>query len=103
MNDVESGLWAAAVALYGVGDIVTTDYGLKSDAIHEGNPVAATILGIGGTPGMVLTKVVVLYVAFWAYSNAPEEHRVGIPLGLALLGGAIVLNNYQVVQAAQDE
>lgn len=101
MNQQDEALWAAAGLLFGVGDIVTTNIGLQQDDVHEGNPVAAGVLGLGGTPAMVATKLVVFCAAFWGYRAAPEEYRMGVPLGLALLGAFIVAHNYRVIQASE--
>lgn len=98
----EARLWGYAVATYGFGDVVTTAYGMELDAVNEAHPVSDEILGAAGVEGMVATKALVLFVAYAAYKAAPAEHRVGIPIGLALLGTAVVANNTAVIGQALD-
>lgn len=94
-------LWGSAIALYGVGDIVTTLMGLQTAGVNEAHPVSASILGAYGPAGMVATKAVVIGVAMWASKNVvPREWAVGVPVGLSALGALIVMNNLSVLARA---
>ena len=101
MNVEQEHLWGAAVATFGVGDILTTHYGLTLDGVNEDNPVAEAFLDAGGTEAMVTVKVVVFLAAFVAYHNVPEEYADGIPLGLALLGAWVVWHNTAIISEAK--
>jgi len=95
-------LWGAAVTTFGVGDVLTTYYGLQQEGVHESHPLSEFVLGSGGAAGMVAMKLVVFAVALYAARNvAPEEWAVGIPIGLTLLGTVVVANNLSVMEAAQ--
>lgn len=98
--DPSTALWATALLSFGVGDVATTHVGLKQSGIHEGNPAARGVLDAGGTPAMIVVKVAVFLAAYAAYNQAPEDHRIGIPMGLALLGVAVVYHNLATIQEA---
>lgn len=93
--------WAAAIAFYGVGDVVTTHQGLQEAGVYEAHPIADRVLEGAGTEGMIAVKIGVFLIAWAAYNRVPEPHRVGIPLGLALLGLVIVANNINVIAQAR--
>lgn len=99
MNDEQ--VWAAAVGLFGVGDVLTTRRGLQVAGVEEVHPLSQVVLDVAGPAGMVAVKVVVLAAFYGIYLRAPSEWRVGVPLGLALLGSLIVLNNMAVITDAQ--
>lgn len=95
-------LWASSVALFGVGDAVTTAAGLRESTITEGNPISKRVLEEGGTAAMIGWKALVLGGFFAASRHAPPEWRVGIPLGLTLLGGGVTaFNTAQIIRARQ--
>lgn len=98
----EARLWGYALATYGLGDVATTKYGMELRGVNEAHPVSAGILDSSGFEGMVATKAAVLFAAYLVYRAAPPEHRVGIPIGLGLLGTAIVANNTAVISQALD-
>jgi len=100
MNRAQTALWYAAVATFGFGDIVTTANGLEARGVHEAHPLSASILADGGPPAMIAVKVGVLAAAFVAYQAAPDEYADGIPIGLVLVGVAIVAHNVNVLDAA---
>lgn len=84
-------LWAAALALYVVGDSVTTAAGLDA-GLTEGNPAARDILAESGLEGMVATKLTIVAAAYGSYLllrhvDRPRDARA-VPLALVLLGTA---------------
>lgn len=94
-------LWGAAAATFGLGDIVTTHYGLQQAGVEEAHPLSDLVLGVGGTPAMIAVKVVVFAVALYAAGNVvPRDWAVGIPVGLLMLGTVIVANNVNVLARA---
>lgn len=103
MNDTELSMWYAAVATFGVGDILTTRAGLQLANVQENHPVSQEVLGVGGTEGMVAVKVALFLGAYLAWRHSPEEYRIGIPLGLALLGTLVVTNNAAVIDQASED
>jgi len=82
----QSTLWLVALLLYGLGDLVTTVVGVAQPGIGEIGPVAGPVLDAYGTSGLVLLKSGTLAASYavWRFLGAP--HRVGIPLGLAVVG-----------------
>jgi len=98
--DPEVALWVGALLLFGIGDVATTQAGLQLSDVEERHPLSEAVLGMGGSEGMVAVKAGVFAVAWAAYNRSPEEYRMGIPLGLVLLGAFIVANNLLVIQEA---
>jgi uncharacterized membrane protein len=93
-------MWAVAVLTFGAGDVATTHLGLQQEGVEEAHPLSEEVLGVGGSAGMVVVKVAAFMAAYAAYNRVDEDYRVGIPLGLALLGSFIVVNNLAVIQEA---
>ena len=69
--------WLVAILLYGVGDYVTT---LLSD---QPGPVGFALLKGGA--------LVVCFLGFLSISASPIA--VGVPVGIALLGGVVTVSN----------
>lgn len=88
----DTALWAGAVALFGIGDVVTTTVGLSAGAA-EANPAILATLGATGLVGMVAAKSVAFGLFAAGYYAVPTEYRTGIPLGLVLLGLSVVVWN----------
>lgn len=83
-------LWLLAVALFGVGDVVTTTVGLGLAGVREIGPLTAILLDQYGLWSMLVTKSLVLGGFYLLWRHSPREYRVGVPLGLALLGAVVV-------------
>lgn len=93
-------LWLLAVLTFGLGDILTTIVGLQMNIIVEASPVAAQIIGANGLGFIYVVKLAtfVMFYLLWRFSPAP--HRIGIPLGLGLLGVVVTTWNLSVIVAA---
>ena len=101
MND--SHLWGLAVATYGIGDLVTTGFGLGVPGVVESHPVSEKVIDNAGMPGMVGVKIVTLSGFGAMYSMTPEEYRSGVPIGLGLLGTFIVALNGMTIATAMNQ
>jgi hypothetical protein len=93
-------LWTLAVAFYGVGDLVTTLFGLYGDRATEAGVVAAALVEGYGIPAVIPLKVGSLLLFYLLWRAAPRPHAVGVPLGLAALGGALTAWNAFVLFGA---
>ena len=89
----------AAVALFGVGDLATTIHGLSQPGGVERNPVGVLALGLGGYAGLVVVKAAVMAATAAVTTLFPDPARQGIPMGLALIGGLIIVWSAGVVFA----
>lgn len=89
-------LWAAALATFVAGDAATTHVGVALGA-SEAHPLSDVVLSLGGTPAMLLVKLAAVAGLYCLYRASPRDWRVGVPLGLALLGSAVVGWNAAVV------
>lgn len=89
-------LWVTAVVAFGIGDVVTTTVGLSMVGVHEAGPLTSVLIDRHGLFGMIAVKTAVLGVFYACWTVLPEQKRVGIPLGLALLGLGVVWWNLLV-------
>lgn len=101
MDETENKLWMGAMALFGAGDVATTAYGLQQSGVVEAHPVSAEILASGGVEGMIATKALFFTGASLLYAVSPEEHRVGVPLGLTVMGAGITIANTVTIAKAK--
>jgi hypothetical protein len=85
--------------LYGPGDLATTWAGLRVGA-SERHPTAAQAIADAGPWVLVPWTIAALGLFAAAYvALEGRRERVGIPIGLALVGAAIVANNLAVIAA----
>lgn len=89
-------LWLSAIALFALGDAVTTHYGLLWGA-YEANSAVVSVVERAGVAGILAIKAVVCGGAYAAYRLLPSRHAVGIPMGLSLLGSAVVTWNLAIL------
>ena len=94
-------LWLLAVLTFGVGDLVTTGYGL-SVGLAESHPAFAMfndipVMGAIAVFTGVKAVVILLFAGGW-YSIRTRDYAQGIPFGLSLLGTAITMwNSYLIL------
>lgn len=96
----ETRLWGMAVAFFGVGDVVTTAVGLRTAGVYEAGIVTGILLEQYGLFSMLAVKIALLAVFFLLWRSTARPHRVGVPLGLTLLGVVVVWWNLSVQVAA---
>lgn len=89
-------LWMTAVVAFGVGDVVTTTIGLSMAGVHEAGPLTSVFIEQHGLSAMIAVKTTVLGVFYGCWKVMSREYRVGIPLGLTLLGLVVVWWNLMV-------
>lgn len=94
---LETALWVVAVALFGVGDLVTTTV-----LIHVGGAEAHPLLRyafmyLPATVGLAFAVGAQLVVAYIVYARLEHPARVLIPLWLALYGAVVVAWNWAYV------
>lgn len=90
---LERGLWIAAIALFGVGDLVTTVYFIVEFGAVETHPVGGPAIDALGFWALVPLKAIAFAVCYGLYRLAPREYAVGVPIGLILLGGYLSVWN----------
>jgi len=92
-SSVHSTLWALAVLLFGIADVVSTVYLLATSALVEGNPVLATAIDAAGIWILVPVKILGLGAFYGLYRVTPRKWRSGVPIGLVLVGGFVSVWN----------
>ncbi|MES3517499.1 MAG: hypothetical protein PPP58_07530 [Natronomonas sp.] len=92
-----STLWGLTLVFFVAGDLFTTLVGLRFVPIVEAGPVAARLLTTTGVWLLVPLKLgtVAFTVVMWWI--IPRPYNVGIPLGLAALGGLVTAWNGFVI------
>ncbi|APX98743.1 hypothetical protein BB347_18735 (plasmid) [Natronorubrum daqingense] len=82
-------MWIFAVALFGTGDLATTIVFIEIGAGVEGNPIVAPVVESVGTWILVPWKFAAIGVFYLGYRVVPKQIRIGIPIGLTLVGAAL--------------
>ena len=93
-------LWTTAVAFFGVGDLVTTAVGLGFAGVVEAGPVVGPVVDQYGIAGIGLVKLLVLAGSYGLWRAVPAPHRLGIPLGIAVVGVGVTGWNIAVIAVA---
>lgn len=100
LQRLQPALWVVVIACFGAGDMVTTAAGLRLAGVVEAGPVAGSILDRYGIAGMFGLKLLTVAGGYALWRVVPAPHRVGVPLGLALVGVAVTAWNLAVVSIA---
>ncbi|WP_254840785.1 DUF5658 family protein [Natronomonas marina] len=90
-------LWIFAVLLYGVGDTVTTLWGLSTGGIAETGPVVAPFLETYGRYALVAVKLVVFVGFYLVWRLLRSPGRAAVPAALAVVGAAVSTWNLLVI------
>ena len=93
-------LWATAVAFFGVGDLTTTAVGLGFAGVVEAGPVVGPVVDQYGIAGIGLVKLLVFAGSYGLWRAVPAPHRLGIPLGIAVVGVGVTGWNIAVIAVA---
>lgn len=93
-------LWVAAVCLYGVGDGLTTVWGLSTTGVAEAGPLAAPIVDRYGSLAFLGYKTILVTCFYGLWSLLRSGGRVAIPVTLVLVGGIVTIWNLTVILAA---
>jgi len=88
-------LWLLAVGFFGIGDLVTTTVGLRLSGIVEAGPLVGPLIDRYGVGSLFALKSLALAASYGIWQLVPSPHRVGVPLGLAVLG--IVVTGWNTV------
>jgi len=86
-------LWIGALVFFGIGDMVTTAIGLSTLRVVEANPVYADV----SYSHMLFMKFFTFSVFYLAYRYVPKDIRLGMPLGLSVLGIVVTVWNSYVI------
>lgn len=90
-------LWGLAALAYGVGDTVTTVYGIEAAGLAEQNPVVDAVLETAGLAGFALVKLAVFLVLLGISVHASRARMrrgyVWPPLALIAVGTALTAWN----------
>lgn len=97
--DAYAGWWALALLAFVVGDTLTTAVGL-SMGLPEAHPAMARVIGAAGLAGVVGVKLAVVAGGAALAAAVPRDWRVGVPVGLALVGVVVTAWNGVVLGVA---
>lgn len=99
-NRWERRLWILAFVFYGIGDTVTTLFGLSTGGVAEAGPIAGPALEQFGAGGLLGVKVIifVIFGTVWAAIDTPG--RFAVPLALMVVGALVTAWNALVILTA---
>lgn len=97
---VEGLLWLVAALFFGLADAATTGFGLSTALVAERSPTVGHAVEQNGMAAVLFLKLAVFAVAYALWRVVPRPHRVGVPLGLAILGVAVTGWNLGVLYIA---
>ncbi|WP_207588009.1 hypothetical protein [Halomontanus rarus] len=100
LTEHERSLWIGALLLYGVGDTVTTVWGLSTGNVAEAGPIAGPVIEAYGRESLLGIKAVVFGLFYAVWSRLRTAGRVAVPLALAVVGGLVTVWNVVVVLSA---
>jgi hypothetical protein len=80
--------WTIVLALYIVGDSVTTAVSLHGLGLAEANPLVAALVATVGVWGLLVAKLAAVLGYYLLWRALPSPYAVGVPLALATLGAA---------------
>ena len=92
--------WILALLTFVGGDVLTTLIGLRVPGVIEAHPVGLYFLELGGAAAMLAAKFSVLSISFLLYRSVPAEWRLGVPIGLSVVGLLVTVNNLTVIAIA---
>ncbi|MBX0297629.1 DUF5658 family protein [Haloarcula nitratireducens] len=93
-------IWALAILLFGVGDLITTGVGLRVGGVVETNPIPRLFFQYSVLGAMGALKIAAFGGFYVCWRLVPRPYSMGIPLGLAVLGGVVTSWNLRVVLLA---
>ncbi|GAB3669088.1 hypothetical protein [Halopiger thermotolerans] len=100
MTPLAFSLWLLAVLVYGVGDLVTTVVGTRTDGIVEGQPLTRAIFG--ERPSALrfgLFKVGVLLAFYGGSLLLPDDRfRALVPAAILGVGIGVVVHNVRTIR-----
>ncbi|AEH37060.1 hypothetical protein [Halopiger xanaduensis] len=96
-------LWLLAVLFYGVGDLVTTVVGTRTDGLEEGQPLTRAIFG--EQPSALqfgLFKVGVLLAFYGVFLLLPDDRfRPLVPAAILGVGIGVVVHNIRAIRSVR--
>lgn len=89
--------WVIAVLFFGGGDVATTIIGLGMAGPVEAGPLPGILIELYGPIAIILVKLLVFTGSYLAWRMTPEPYRLGIPLGLGLVGIVVTAWNIHIL------
>ena len=86
-------LWVIAVLFYGLGDAATTGIGVHTAEVVEAGPFVAPLLEQYGLGIIIALKAGILGGMYLLWRHIPQPQRLGVPLGLAVVGVSVTTWN----------
>lgn len=85
--------WVSGILLFGLGDFSTTVLGLYTKSLTEVNLIPNIIYNMLGVFGLLLIKIITLFVFYLFWKMSPKKYRIGIPIGITIVGIVITTWN----------
>jgi hypothetical protein len=91
-------LWIGALVWYGIGDTVTTVWGLRlADGVGEAGPIAAPLMETYGVVSLLWIKAALFLSGYLLWTRLTTPGRVAVPLALLVVGVTVTVWNGVVI------
>lgn len=90
-------LWIGVIILFVILDTVLTYYGIYVVGLVEGNSLPKVLLHRYSYLGLILIKLLFTMSAYCVYRRMGAHKRIGIPIGLFVVGLVAVVWNLYVI------
>lgn len=99
-SKTENILWGTAAATYGFGDVITTAAGVKLPGVVEAHPLLESIIERYGVGGLTVMKFLTMIGFYGMYQKVDEDYKVGVPMGLTVVGSGVTVMNMATISKA---
>jgi hypothetical protein len=90
-------VWIAAIILYGIGDTLTTLWGLSTGGVAEAGPVAKPLIEAYGQYMLLVIKAAIFPLFYLVWRSIRTPGRIAVPFALVLVGGTVTVWNLFVI------
>lgn len=90
-------IWIGAVLCYGIGDTLTTFWGLSTDGVDEAGPIAGPMMDAYGNLALLAIKAVLFLVFYAVWTRLETPARVAVPFALLVVGLVVSLWNLTII------
>jgi hypothetical protein len=98
--DITLSFWGGALVFFGILDVLITMMAVGSGIAAELNPLVDAMIRRFSVLVLPVLKTASIGIFYFLYRTVPSPYNIGVPLGLTVLGVAVVTWNVIVVVQA---
>jgi hypothetical protein len=95
--DITRTYWGAALLFFGILDVLITMIAVGGGIAGEANPLVDAVIRRYSVLVLPVLKTTSIGIFYLLYRTVPSPYSIGVPLGLTVLGMAVVTWNVIVV------